>query len=97
VRDPRNVVKSFSNHYQLSIEEASNSLISFSTLGGNLNSNLEADRITTHLGTWSTHYNTWKEFKKTNKYLLIKYENLILNTEKFFFKYFGVYLQSWKF
>jgi hypothetical protein len=84
VRDPRSVVKSFSNHYQLSIEAAAKSLITFSTLGGNTNSNLAANKITTHLGSWSTHYNTWKEFKKTNRYLLIKYEDLVLNTEKTF-------------
>ena len=27
-------------------------------------------------GSWSSNYNSWKEFKKVNKYLLIKYEDL---------------------
>ena len=84
VRDPRSVVKSFSNHYQLSIEDSTNSLLTFSTLGGKINSNLAANKIVTHLGTWSSHYNTWKEFKKVNKYMLVRYEDLIKNTEEVF-------------
>jgi hypothetical protein len=36
------------------------------------------------MGSWSSNYNTWKEFKKVNKYLLVKYEDLVLETEKTF-------------
>ena len=83
-RDPRNLVGSFSNHYSLSLEKSLDSLTSFSTLGGNLDSSLKADQIVTHLGSWASHYNTWKEFKKINKFFLIKYEDLISNTDKIF-------------
>ena len=52
----------------------------FIGLSGNQNNN---DLITI-ISSWNNHYNSWKKFKKNN--LLIKYENLILNTEDEFFK-----------
>ena len=73
VRDPRNVVLSYANHNQITIEQAVTALKSFRVLGGVKNSNIAADRGLTHVGSWSSHYNVWKEFKKTNRYLLIKY------------------------
>ena len=36
------------------------------------------------IGSWKTHYNSWKNMKKN--YLLIKYENLIINPKKEFKK-----------
>ena len=36
------------------------------------------------MGSWSSNYNTWKEFKKINSYLLIKYEDLVSNTRNTF-------------
>jgi hypothetical protein len=86
VRDPRNVVLSYANHNQITIEQAAKSLKSFKVLGGVKNSNIAADRGFTHVGSWSSHYNVWKEFKKTNRYLLIKYEDLILDTKATFLK-----------
>ena len=42
--------------------------------------------LLTHVGSWSSNYNSWKEFKKTDKYLLIKYEDLISKSrEKHFY------------
>jgi hypothetical protein len=38
------------------------------------------------VGSWSSHYNVWKEFKKTNRYLLIKYEDLVADTKGTFLK-----------
>ncbi len=86
VRDPRNIVLSYANHNQITIEQAVKSLKSFRVLGGVKGSNIAADRGLTHLGSWSSHYNVWKEFKKTNRYLLIKYEDLILDTKETFLK-----------
>jgi len=86
VRDPRNVVVSYANHNQITIEQAANSLKSFRVLGGLKDSNIAADRGFTHVGSWSSHYNVWKEFKKTNRYLLIKYEDLIADTKGTFLK-----------
>ena len=36
----------------------------------------------TYTGTWSGNFNSWKSFKSNRKYLLIKYEDLILNKEE---------------
>ena len=36
------------------------------------------------MGSWSSNYNTWKEFKKINSYLLIKYEDLVMDTKNTF-------------
>ena len=86
VRDPRNVVLSYANHNQMTIEQAAKSLKSFRVLGGVKNSKVAADRGLTHVGSWSSHYNVWKEFKKTNRYLFIKYEDLISDTKGTFLK-----------
>lgn len=71
VRDPRNVVNSYANHYQETLEEAAISMTSFKILAGS------KGKISTHLGSWDSHYNVWKTFNKTNKYLLVKYEDLL--------------------
>ena len=86
VRDPRSVVLSYANHNQITIEQAAKALKSFKVLGGVKNSNIAADRGLTHVGSWSSHYNVWKEFQKTNRYLLIKYEDLVTDTKKTFLK-----------
>ena len=86
VRDPRNIVKSYANHNQFTIEQSVKALTSFRMLGGIKDAENSADRTVTHVGTWSSHFNTWKEFDKVNKYLLIKYEDLVSDTEKTFIK-----------
>ena len=79
VRDPRNLVNSIKNHYNKSNdEEAKNFLISKKILSRVPKDN-EAD-IATLLGSWSDHYNFWT--KKNSNLLLIKYEDLILDTKK---------------
>lgn len=84
VRDPRSVVKSFANHNQMSLEEATNKILEFTTLTGEKHSLNMKEQIVTHMGSWSSNYNTWKEFKKLDRYLLIKYEDLVSETEKTF-------------
>ena len=37
-------------------------------------------------GNWSQNYLSWKSFRENNKYLLIKYEDLISNREETFLK-----------
>lgn len=87
VRDPRSVVKSFANHNQMSLEEATNKILEFTTLTGEKKHSLNMkDQVVTHMGSWSSNYNTWKEFKKLDRYLLIKYEDLISNREETFLK-----------
>jgi hypothetical protein len=85
VRDPRSVAKSYANHNQMSLERASDRMLEDkATLGGLKNPINEADKILTHMGSWSSNYESWKVFKKYNRYLLVKYEDMIKNKEKTF-------------
>ena len=72
VRDPRNVIISFSNFMSMSIEES----LKFMTKG-------KGDGLS-WIENWSTNYNSWKIFQKYQKYLLIKYEDLIKTPDKIF-------------
>ena len=47
---------------------------------------VSSDRSEALMGSWSSNYQTWKDFKKMNKYLLIKYEDLVDNTRSTFIK-----------
>tara|TARA_B100000575_G_C23098744_1_gene633847 strand:+ start:49 stop:903 length:855 start_codon:yes stop_codon:yes gene_type:complete len=88
VRDPRNVVSSLLYHYSKNnYEEAKEFLFDdkkaigkkFDPNDPNVNRN-----IFTILSSWNNHYNSWKKFKKN--YLLIKYEDLLTNPNKEFYK-----------
>jgi len=81
VRDPRNIVRSFANHSQISPEEAKQNLLNVKILGGK---NDPVNKTTVHIGSWSSNFKSWKEFKKVNKYLLIKFEDLISQPEHIF-------------
>ena len=74
VRDPRNVVLSYSRHLDVSIEET----IEFITSGKSIKNDI--------MGNWSENYQSWKAFIKHNKYLLIKYEDFIAHREETFLK-----------
>mgnify|MGYP001270902955 CR=1 FL=1 len=74
VRDPRKIINSYANHADVSLEEATNRILEVRQLGGN--AELENKTII-HAGSWASNYNSWKEFKKVNKYLLVKYEDLV--------------------
>ena len=88
VRDPRNVFLSFKNHGSADNEEMKN--IFFDDLrwigkvfDGNENSNKDYS-IKTLIGTWKSNLVSWR--KSIDNLLLLKYENLILDPEKEFFK-----------
>ena len=49
-------------------------MVKFVTLGKSNKNNF--------MGNWAENYLSWKAFEKHNKYLLIKYEDLILNPKK---------------
>ena len=72
VRDPRNVVTSFANHNGISVDEATDIIID-----QNMFTDKSSNVCKVSVGSWASNYNSWKEFKKKNKYLLIKYEDLI--------------------
>ncbi len=78
VRDPRNVVTSFSHHFQLQSEQALESLLSHRYIG-----QTSKYHCTTYIASWKYHFNSWKVFRRFNKYLLVRYEDLILKTTGF--------------
>ena len=55
-------------------------------IGGGVKSKDRKNETITHIGSWSSHYTSWKEFDKVDRYLLIKYEDLVEETEKTFLK-----------
>ena len=79
VRDPRNIVFPLSQSFHLSEEQSLKNLLSKTYLGKESQS-----YCTTYLSSWKDHYNSWKVFTRFNKYLLVKYEDLIKDTEKTF-------------
>ena len=81
VRDPRNIVTSHSHHFQQSVKKSSENLLSHQYLGKE-----SPIHCTTYVGSWKYHYISWKVFEKYNRYLLIKYEDLVNDTEKTFIK-----------
>ena len=86
VRDPRNVVTSYARFANISEEDAAMRMIDEIYIGGDLNNKNIADRTKTWVGTWAQNFNSWKSFTYQERYLLIKYEDLIKNTEKIFLK-----------
>jgi hypothetical protein len=70
VRDPRNLVLSYARHLDAPVDE----IVQFVTSGKAIKNDL--------MGNWAENYLSWKAFQKNNRYLLIKYEDLILNPKK---------------
>jgi len=79
VRDPRNVVLSVSNHNSQSHEKSTEDLI----VGSQIRYKVKKD-IIVYPGTWGGNYSSWKSFEQVNKYLLIRYEDLIKEKDKTF-------------
>ena len=87
VRDPRNVISSINNHYHHIDLEFSKNFIFDEKKGIMKKSKVDINNdyaLPQIIGSWKTHYNSWKNMKKN--YLLIKYENLIINPKKEFKK-----------
>ena len=78
VRDPRNVATSFAHHNSKSVKDTVDIMINSLATGN------EANQVETYLGSWNFNYNSWKVFKSSNIYHLLKYEDLIFNTKNSF-------------
>ena len=78
VRDPRNLVKSISNHFSLSIDDAFKFLSSPEIIGNTKSWDEKKTGMVNILGKWNDHYRSWTRDK--NNLLIIKYEDLISNT-----------------
>lgn len=74
VRDPRNVALSYARHTKTNIE----STVKFLTSGKSIKHDI--------MGNWAENYQSWKPLKDDNKYLLIKYEDLISKKEECFLR-----------
>ena len=83
VRDPRNVVTSLAHHYNLSIDQATDVMIDKNRLMDKTPKNCRV-----FLGSWNFNFNSWKNLKDQNKYLLIKYEDLINKKKTILLKIF---------
>jgi len=81
VRDPRNVLISAAHHYQSTQKKTADYLVKGYNIG-----KYDGKEIVTYTGDWAFNYNSWKSFREVNKYLLIKYEDLINDKEKSFYK-----------
>ena len=79
VRDPRNIITSINHHFShKNITESLKFLFDDNKVLGHSNLKEKKDNhIITPIASWGTHYNSWKTLKKN--FLLIKYENLLLN------------------
>ena len=78
VRDPRNVVTSWAHHNSLSIKDSCDYMIFKKESSGNINKIFH--------GTWNNNFQSWKSFKHQDRYLLIRYEDLISDKKKVFLK-----------
>ncbi|MDC1177637.1 sulfotransferase domain-containing protein [Candidatus Pelagibacter sp.] len=77
VRDPRNVISSILYHFNLSnTEESLNFIQEEEKFIGNVKNKVNYP-LHTLIGSWKTNYNSWKVVGKN--FLLVKYEDLILN------------------
>ena len=77
VRDPRNLIRSISNHFTLDLEKSYNFLTSPEIIGNGKSWSERQDGMYNLLGSWNDHYRSWTRIK--DNLLLVKYENLILD------------------
>ena len=78
VRDPRNLIKSISNHFNKSIEDSKDFILTSRIIAGTKkDGGMKKDDLKTLIGSWSEHYKFWKN--NNENYLLIKYEDLLKN------------------
>tara|TARA_A100001011_G_scaffold382735_1_gene452969 strand:- start:1094 stop:1939 length:846 start_codon:yes stop_codon:yes gene_type:complete len=74
VRDPRNLITSLTHHYSLDYEEAFSKLTDENATLLQKSSDNDHSNFT-YLGSWSSHYKSWKNTKDF-KTLFIRYEDL---------------------
>jgi len=97
-RDPRNLVTSISNHYQINMEESVNFLTDEKRQLYSLDpaNNFEWNMVNL-LSSWKNHYNSWKI---SSNLILIKYEDLLYDTKSqinrlsLFLKRFGEFASN---
>ena len=87
VRDPRNVVTSIKNHFSLNTYEDAKKFIfdDHRWLGFITHKNqIRDNKLPTLISSWSTNYKSWKNMSEN--FLLIKYEDLLMDPDNEFAK-----------
>jgi hypothetical protein len=72
------LVSSISNHFDKSIDEAKQFIMTPRLLQGN--KDMKNGHVITLLGNWGEHYRFWKQ--NSENFLLIRYEDLLRNVDK---------------
>ncbi len=88
VRDPRNIITSLANHYELSFEETFSFLtnkkkIIFPIKVADKKKDVNDPEDFNFLGDWSSHYRSWKNINFC-PIQIIKYEDLLIDSKKVF-------------
>ncbi len=83
VRDPRDVVISYSNYLGENIENTTDLMMESDR--GEEGEYKNQKYVRSLLGTWSDNYNSWKNFRSVD-FLIIKYEDMLSNPESTFMK-----------
>ena len=78
VRDPRNIITSLKNHFDIiNYHEALKMITNEKMITGSIDKDKE-NELPVVISSWSNHYKSWKKMKKN--YLLVKYEELLNNS-----------------
>ena len=85
VRDPRDVVLSYANHFGLDNSESTNMLIDKENCEQYFDEKLKEKYLRSLMGSWSMNYLSWRHYKG-RKIHLMKYEDLVENPKKNFIK-----------
>ena len=85
VRDPRDVVLSYANHFGLDNSESTNMLMDKESCEQYFDKKLNEKYLRSLMGSWSMNYLSWRHYKG-RKIHLMKYEDLVENPKKNFFK-----------
>ena len=80
VRDPRNLINSFTNHYRIDKNSAKKFISSPQSVSGAIGKMNKQNNIFTILGSWKDHYISWT--RKNSNLLILKYEDLLLDPYK---------------
>ena len=87
VRDPRNMIASIANHYQLDLKTSTDFLLNESQLlfiANPKDPKYKSDEnILNLIGSWKYHYNSWKI---SSNLIIIRYEDLIADTKSQIYK-----------
>ena len=83
VRDPRDVLVSYSNYMDKSIDETIEILLSDDTYEyGNFKDKGYRKSL---IGSWSSHYNSWKNYK-SKETIIVKYEDMLYKSNSTFLR-----------